>query len=268
MSDRVSYTVENHIAHICLTRGDKMNALDHSMMDAIIDAGERLKADKNVRVAVLSGEGRAFCAGLDMSNFAKMSEGDSGVTSKKAQTLAERTHGLTNRPQHVSWVWRESPVPVIAAAHGVALGGGFQLFCGADMRYAAPQTRFSIMEIRWGLIPDMGTTHVMARLAREDKLKELAMTGRIFETDEAYETGFVTRICDDPLAAAMETATHIANKNPDAIRGMKRLFDEHADREAAKMLMLESVIQDDIIGSPNQVEAVRAELEKREAKFS
>jgi len=268
MSDRVSYTVENHIAHICLTRGDKMNALDHSMMDGIIEAGERLKADKDVRVAVLSGEGRAFCAGLDMANFAKMSSGSGSVTSKESQKLADRTHGLTNRPQHVSWVWREAPVPVIAAVHGVALGGGFQLFCGADIRYAAPKTRFSIMEIRWGLVPDMGTTHVMGRLAREDKLKELAMTGRIFETDEAYETGFITRVCDDPLAAAMETAEGIASKNPDAIRGMKRLFNEHADREASKMLMLESVIQDDIIGTPNQIEAVRAELEKREAKYA
>jgi len=275
MSDRVSYEVQDHIAMIKLTRPEKMNALDGAMIDGIIEAGERLKKDSSVRVAILSGDGRAFCAGLDMANFARMSEGpranggsDSGVTSHAGQKLADRTHGITNRAQHTSWVWREAPVPVIAAAHGVALGGGFQLFLGADIRYAAPATRFSIMEIRWGLIPDMGTTHVMARLAREDKLKELALTGRIFESDEAYETGFLTRICDDPLAAALETAQTIASKNPDAIRATKELFNSEADRYAANMLMKESVLQDQIIGFPNQVEAVRAELEQRPAQFA
>lgn len=277
MSQRVSYEVQDHIAMIKLTRADKMNALDGAMIDGIIDAAERLKTDASVRVAIISGDGRAFCAGLDMANFARMSQGPDGkgdgnggssdVTSGPSAKLEERTHGLTNRAQQVSWGWREAPVPVIAAAHGVALGGGFQLFMGADIRYAAPATRFSIMEIRWGLIPDMGTTHVMARLAREDKLKELALTGRIFESDEAYEIGFLTRVCNDPLAAALETAQTIASKNPDAIRSTKELFNSQADRYAADMLLQESVLQDKIIGFPNQVEAVRAELEQRTAHF-
>ena len=159
-------------------------------------------------------------------------------------------------------------VPVIAAAQGFALGGGFQVFMGADMRYAAPGTKFSIMESRWGLVPDMGTTHVMARLAREDIVKELAMTARIFEAEEAYEYGFLTRVCDDPIAAAFETATAIATRNPDAIRATKQLFNEPADRFVAETLMLESVLQDEIIGSPNQVEAVKAELEGRAAVFT
>jgi enoyl-CoA hydratase/carnithine racemase len=270
MNDRVSYSVENHIAHIRLIRADKMNALDDAMIGALIEAGEQLKADKTVRCAILSGEGRAFCAGLDMANFSRMASGGSGssVTGKKSGRLAERTHGITNRPQHCAWVWREAQVPVIAAVHGVALGGGFQIMCGADIRYAARDTRFSIMEIRWGLIPDMGTTHVMARLAREDKLKELALTGRIFEAPEAHDTGFVTRVCDDPLAAAQETAELIASKNPEAIIGIKELFNSQADRFAPEMLMQESVLQDDIIGAPNQIEAVMAELEKRPAKYA
>ena len=154
-------------------------------------------------------------------------------------------------------------MPVIAAAQGFALGGGFQLFMGADMRYAAPGTKFSIMESRWGLVPDMGTTHVMTRVAREDIVKELAMTARIFEADEAYEHGFLTRITDNPIEAAFETATAIAARNPEAIRGTKRLFNEPADRFVADTLMLESVLQDDIIGYPNQIEAVKAELEGR-----
>ena len=271
MENRIAYRVENHIAHVHLIRADKMNALDAEMMDALIEAGERVKADDSLRAVVLSGEGRAFCAGLDMGNFAAMAGGgDAGVSGnqKQRQPLATRSHGLANRPQKVAFTWREVQVPVIAAAQGFALGGGFQVFMGADMRYAAPGTKFSIMESRWGLVPDMGTTHVMARLAREDIVKELAMTARIFEAEEAYEYGFLTRICDDPIAAAFETATAIAARNPDAIRATKQLFNEPADRFVADTLLLESVLQDEIIGSPNQVEAVKAELEGREAVFS
>ncbi|MDG2496520.1 MAG: crotonase/enoyl-CoA hydratase family protein [Alphaproteobacteria bacterium] len=271
MENRIDYRVENHIAHVHLIRADKMNALDAEMMEALIEAGERVKADDSLRAVVLSGEGRAFCAGLDMGNFAAMAGGgDAGVSGegKERQLLAARSHGLANRPQKVAFTWREVQVPVIAAAQGFALGGGFQVFMGADMRYAAPGTKFSIMESRWGLVPDMGTTHVMARLAREDIVKELAMTARIFEAEEAYEYGFLTRICDDPIAAAFETATAIAARNPDAIRATKQLFNEPADRLVADTLLLESVLQDEIIGSPNQVEAVKAELEGREAVFS
>ena len=269
MENRIDYSVEDHIARVHLIRGDKMNALDADMMDALIEAGERIKADDSIRVVVISAEGKAFCAGLDMGNFAKMAEGGSaGVTDGGSrQLLADRTHGLANRPQKVAFTWREIKVPVLAAAQGFALGGGFQVFMGADMRYAAPGTKFSIMESRWGLVPDMGTTHVMTRLAREDIVKELAMTARIFEAEEAYEHGFLTRICDDPVAEALRVAKDIANRNPDAIRGTKELFNEPADRFVADTLMLESVLQDEIIGTPNQIEAVKAELEGRKADY-
>lgn len=270
MENRIDYNVEEHIARVHLIRGDKMNALDADMMDALIEAGERIKADDSIRVVVISAEGKAFCAGLDMGNFAKMAEGGSaGVTEGGGrQLLAERTHGLANRPQQVAYTWRDIKVPVLAAAQGFALGGGFQVFMGADMRYAAPGTKFSIMESRWGLVPDMGTTHVMARLAREDIVKELAMTARIFEAEEAYEHGFLTRICDDPVAEAMRVARDIAGRNPDAIRGTKQLFNEPADRFIADTLMLESVLQDEIIGTPNQIEAVKAELEGRKPDYA
>jgi enoyl-CoA hydratase/carnithine racemase len=269
MENRIDFKVENNIAHVHLVRGDKMNALDHDMMDALIEAGERLHTDKNIRAAVISGQGKAFCAGLDMGNFAKMANPSEEKKSSVSEgRLAERTHGLANRPQKCGVTWREAPVPVIAAAHGFALGGGFQIFMGADIRYAAPKTKFSIMEIKWGLVPDMGTTHAMTRVAGEDKVKELAMTGRIFEAEEAIDLGFLTRICDDPLAAAMETAHQIANRNPNAIRGIKQLFNEPADRHLDDTLMLESVLQDDIIGMPNQIEAVTAELEGRAPVFS
>ena len=268
MENRIDISIDNNVAHVKMVRGDKMNALDADMMDALIEAGERVKANKSLRAVVISGEGKAFCAGLDMGNFAKMAgSGEAGVTEGDRQKLADRTHGLANRPQKVAFTWREVEVPVIAAAQGFALGGGFQLFMGADMRYAAPGTKFSIMESRWGLIPDMGTTHVMTRVAREDVVKELALTARIFEADEAYEHGFLTRICDNPIEAALDTAAAIATRNPDAVRGTKRLFNEPADRFVADTLLLESVLQDDIIGMPNQIEAVKAELEGRPAVY-
>ena len=204
MENRIDYRIEGHVAHIHMVRADKMNALDKDMMDGLIEAGERLKAEKSVRAAVLSGEGRAFCAGLDMANFASMADAGNKNAVAKREKLANRTHGLTNRPQQVAYVWREVEVPVIAAAQGFAIGGGFQLFLGSDIRYAAPGTKFSVMEIKWGLVPDMGTTHVMARLCREDVLKELAYTGRIFEAEEALQHGRAQPRCHAPHEAPVQ----------------------------------------------------------------
>jgi enoyl-CoA hydratase/carnithine racemase len=182
--------------------------------------------------------------------------------------LADRTHGIANGPQAAAWAWRELPVPVIAAVHGVAFGGGFQVCLAADMRYAAPDTRFSVMEIKWGLVPDMAGTQLMKTLARDDVIRELTYTGRIFSAQEALEYGFVTRIAEDPLALALETAAEIAARNPEAQRASKRLFNAAHRLTPAEGLLMESREQDAIIGGPNQVEAVMAELEKRPARFS
>ncbi len=269
MKDRISITVEDGIADVRLIRSDKMNALDSRMFDAIEEAGEQLRGDSTIRVVVLSGEGRAICAGLDMGNFAAMADDGNGKDEEHvaSQKLATRTHGIANKPQHAAWMWRELPVPVIAAVHGVALGGGFQMALGADIRYAAPGTRMSVMEIKWGLVPDMAGTQIMRHLARDDVIRELTYTGRIFEAEEAQALGFVTRVCDDPLAAAMDTARQIAGRNPDAIRADKLLLSDapYLDREQG--LILESQLQDQIIGKPNQIEAVMAEMEGRPANY-
>ena len=271
MKDRIEISVEQGVADVRLVRSDKMNALDPQMFDAIVEAGEQLRSDPAVRVVVLSGEGRAFCAGLDMANFAAMANSDqkagaSGehVTSQKLET---RTHGIANKFQHAAWMWHELPVPVIAALHGVALGGGFQLALGADIRYAAPGTRLSVMEIKWGLVPDMAGTQLMRHLARDDIIRELTFTGRIFEAEEALDIGFVTRVCEDPLAEAMKTAHYITTRSPEAIRAGKQLLNDapYLDREAG--LILESRLQKAVIGRPNQVEAVMAEMEGRQARF-
>jgi enoyl-CoA hydratase/carnithine racemase len=273
MNDRVELTVEAGVAHVKLVRSDKMNALDGAMFAAITEVGEKLREDRSLRVVVLSGEGRAFCAGLDMSNFANMASasdsvdtgGGSGGSKSKLET---RSHGIANAPQHIAWLWRELPVPVIAAVHGVSFGGGFQLALGADMRYAAPGTRFSVMEIKWGLVPDMAGTQLMRHLVRDDVARELTYSGRIFEAEEALALGLVTRICEDPLAAALETAQQIANRNPDAIRASKRLLNDASVISPAEGLLMESREQDAIIGTPNQIEAVMAEMEKRSPSFS
>ena len=268
---RVLIDIENHVAHVRLNRAEKMNALDNAMFEAIVAAGEQLKADTNVRAVVLSGEGRAFCAGLDMGNFANMAKGDSNtaaeVTGDQGR-LEKRTHGIANRVQYVSWVWRELQVPVIAALHGVALGGGCQISLGADMRYAAPGTKLCIMELRWGLVPDMGATPFLQKLLGDDVARELTYTNRVILAEEAKELGLVTRVCENPVEEALKVAAEIADRNPAAIRAAKRLLNNAPFESAAETLLAESVEQDAIIGSPNQVEAVMANLEKREPKFS
>jgi enoyl-CoA hydratase/carnithine racemase len=177
MDDRVKVTIENGVADVRLNRADKMNALDAAMFTAIAETGARLKRDQNLRAVVLSGEGRAFCAGLDVERMAAAANGGNLLPFKG---LDQRTHGVANFVQHIVWLWRELPVPVIAAIHGIALGGGFQLALGADMRYVAPGTRLGIIEAKWGLVPDMAGTQLMRHLAREDVVRELTYTARIF----------------------------------------------------------------------------------------
>ncbi len=272
MNDRVTMTIDRGVADVRLVRADKMNALDDAMFEALVTTGEAIIKDKSIRAVVLSGDGRAFCAGLDMGNFGKMAEGSrgGGRSPEQAQDLglSSRTHGIANRAQYAVWVWREIPVPVIAAVHGVAYGGGFQLALGADMRYVAPDTKMSIFEIKWGLIPDMAGTQIMRHLAREDVVRELTYTGRIFSGVEAKEYGFATRVCDDPRAEALATAHEIAGKNPHAIRAGKRLLNEAVVTDPRSGLIQETVEQVALIGSPNQVEAVMSNLQKREAAYA
>lgn len=268
MEDRISVTITDGVADVRLVRAEKMNALDIAMFEALVATTDRLSREKGLRAVVLSGEGRAFCAGLDMGRFEGMKDnGGSGLAGGGKRDLEARTHGLANHPQQAVWGWRQLPVPVIAAVHGVALGGGFQLALGADMRYATADTRMSIMEIKWGLVPDMAGTPIMASLMRDDVLRELTYTGRIFNGTEAKEYGLVTRICDNPLEAALETAREIASKSPDAIRAAKRMMN-NLSVDPGPALLAESIEQMKLMGSPNQIEAVRANIEKRAPKFS
>ena len=266
MKDRVSITVENGVADVKLIRTDKMNALDEQMFDAIIEAGETVSKDESVRCVVLSGDGKAFCAGIDVSNFAQMSTGQSAFT-EGGRMLATRTHGHSNIFQYVVSVWRDCPVPVIAAVHGVAIGGGFQLTLGADIRLVHPDTRMSIMEMKWGLIPDMAGISMARELAPIDVLRELTYTARIFSGEEAAEFGLATRTSQSPYEDAMALAQEIASKNPTAMQAAKSFFNTIEDLSFEENLLNESKIQDNVVDKDNQIEAVRAALENRSPNF-
>jgi enoyl-CoA hydratase/carnithine racemase len=268
MQKRISVSISEGVADVRLVRVDKMNALDAAMFDALVATSDRLSHEKGLRAVVLSGEGRAFCAGLDTDRFAAMKEsGGNGIAGGEKRNLTERTHGLANFPQAAVWGWRQLPVPVIAAIHGVAFGGGFQLALGADMRFLSPDARMSIMEIKWGLVPDMAGTPILASLVRDDILRELTYTGRIFSAQEAMNYGLATRVCDDPRAAAFEVAREIASKSPEAIRAAKRMLN-NLSVDPGPALLAESVEQMKLMGGANQLEAVRANIEKRAPRFA
>jgi enoyl-CoA hydratase/carnithine racemase len=271
MEDRISVDLHDGVADVRLKRADKMNALDDAMFGALVATGEQLKTRSGVRAVVLSGEGRAFCAGLDTQNFGQMASGTHRVNLERiagSNSGPARTPGGANRAQQAVMVWREIPVPVIAAVHGVAFGGGFQLCLGADMRFVTPDARLSVMEIKWGLVPDMAGFVLMRGLVRNDLARELVFSGRVFSGEEALGLGLATRVCNDPRAEALAFAKDVAAKSPHAIRAAKRLFALAADGDQQAILLAETTEQVKLIGSPNQVEAVRANLDKRAARFA
>jgi enoyl-CoA hydratase/carnithine racemase len=266
MSDRVVYTVDEGVADVRLNRPDKINALDMAMFAALVEVGEEIKADRAVRAVVLSGEGRGFCAGLDFASFQAMA--GQGSPQDAPTGLAERGERITNRGQQACYVWTEMPAPVIAAIHGVALGGGAQLALAADIRIMAPDAQLSILEIRWGLTPDMTGTQMLPRLVGLDVAKELALTGRMVKGDEAVRLGLATRLSDTPLDDALALARQIAANDPHAVRGTKALLNMAGQVSLAEGFKAEERTIRGLIGSPNQVEAVTAYFEKRPPVFS
>ncbi|NJS14593.1 MAG: crotonase/enoyl-CoA hydratase family protein [Sphingopyxis sp.] len=265
MNDRVTITmVDGGIADVRFNRPDKMNALDPAQWDAIAHALDQLAAMPGLRVVVLSGEGRAFCAGLDLGSMA--GDRDPG-TSSTGHSLADRTRGIANHAQYVAWGWRELPVPVIMAVHGVAFGAGSQIMAAADIRIVHPDTRIAIMEMKWGLVPDVAGMPLWRTQVADDVLRELIYTNRIFDGNEAKALGFATHVADDPLAKAMALAQVISGKNPHAVRGAKRLCNLAAHASDAELLQAESDEQIRVIRTPNQIEAVMAEMQNRPPVF-
>ena len=252
----------NGVAEVVLARPDKMNALDPAMFEALRAAIERLRGDAKVRAVVLHGEGRAFCAGLDKGSFEAIARGDGSFAD-----LEQRTHGLANAWQQVAWGWRELPVPVVCAIQGVAYGGGLQVALGADVRCVHPDARLSVMEVQWGLVPDMAGCVFLTELVRADVARELVFTGRVLDGREALALGLATRVAEDPLAEARNLARQIAARSPDAVRAAKRLLNGASPVRAAEVLLAEAREQQLLIGSANQLEAVKAGLQGRAAVF-
>jgi enoyl-CoA hydratase/carnithine racemase len=264
---RVTVEIAGGVADVRLNRPEKLNALDPATFDALIEAGERVGGDRSVRAVVLSGEGRGFCAGLDVAAFAAMTGPDGG--SDIAGRLGARPEGRsTSRGQQAAFVWSELPVPVIAALHGVVLGGGLQIALGADLRIVAPDARLSVLEIRWGLTPDMTGTHTLTRLVSLDVAKDLTWTGRMVSGEEAVSIGLATRVSPDPRVDALALAAEIAGHNPEAVRGAKMLLNQSGLVDRDQQFRDESRIMGSLIGSANQSEAVTAFLEGRAPVFA
>ena len=259
--DRVLVEVGDHVATVTLNRPDKHNALDGAMFEAIAAAAQGLADEPGLRAVVLRGAGPSFCSGIDLGSLAAGDGGLDGVRAALAQAPP-------NRFQLPAYGWLTLPVPVIAAVHGNCLGGGLQIALAADIRIAAPDARLSVMEVRWGLVPDMSLTRTLPRLVGIDVAKELTYTGRVVSGTEARELGLVTRLDEDPLAAAGTLAAEIAGRSPDAIRSAKRLLDSSWTAEADETLALEAELQSALIGSPNQLAAVAAGLTKQPAQFT
>ena len=258
-------TISDGVADVRMNRPEKRNALDGAMFQGLADMGERLKTEPGVRVVVLSGEGSSFCAGLDFSTFQMMSSGERPADGNPGQM---RDGGITHLGQQVCWVWQEIPVPVIAAVHGHALGGGVQIALGADIRIVHPDTQISVREVHWGLVPDMTGTLMLGSLVRADVAKELVFTARIFDGREAFALGLATKLSDTPLDDAMSMAAEIAGRSPDAIRGAKALLNGRFNDGAAQQFAEERRVIGSLVGRPNQVEAVMANFEKRAPVFA
>lgn len=260
MNDRVIVVISDGIADVRLNRPEKHNALDFPMLDALADAARELSSETSLRAVVLRGEGPSFCSGLDFPAF--IAAGD------EAMALFERDDDSpANRVQRAAWAWTEVPVPVIAALHGHVYGGGLQVAMAADIRFATPDARLSVMEVEWGLVPDMSGTQTMRHLVRLDVLKELTFTGRVVEGIEASSLGLVTHVAEDPVAAALALAGRIAARSPDAVRAGKRLLNGAVDSTVAEGLRLEERLQRTLLGTRNQLEAVAAGLERRDPVF-
>lgn len=260
MNDRVRVDCDGPVARVTLTRADRHNGMDFPMLDGVRAASRRLRRDRNVRAVILKGDGPSFCAGLDVKSVL----GKPGV---RLIALAALCSPVRNCFQEWSLGWRDVPAPVIAAIHGNCFGAGLQLALGADIRIAMPDAKISVMEAKWGLIPDMGGTVLLRELVPIDVAKELTMTGRTLTGIEAHALGLVTHVSQDPVAHAEALAAEIATRSPDSVAASKFLLQEAWSRGTYRALAAERKWQRCVIGRKNQGIAVRRNLEKTDVPF-
>ncbi len=264
MSDLVTISIQDHVADVRFNRPDKYNSLSFDMISAMAKTIKRLSQESTVRAVVISGEGKGFCSGIDVGNFTNPQPND----EIKVTSLEDRYEGrITNIFQYIAIGYKQLPMPVIAAIHGVAYGGGCQIALGADIRLATPDAKLSIMEMKWGLVPDMSASQTVRDVLSIDVAKELIFTGKIISGEEAAKINLVTRTCENPHQEAMELAKEIASKSPHAVRAAKKLLNEVWHGDEAKGLLRESQLEMTLIGSPNQFEAIMSNFEKRPPNF-
>jgi len=265
MEQRVTVKIDDGVADVKLARPEKRNAIDPAMLAGLIEAGEGLKGRPAVRAVVLSGEGQDFCAGLDFNSFRGMRDGE----RPSSQLVLPPSDGpATATAQRAAFVWTELDVPVIAAIAGNALGGGLQIALGADIRIVAPEARLAVLEIVWGLVPDMTGTQLLPELVGRDVAMELTLTGRVVSGVEAHALGLATQVHTEPRRAALDLARTIATRNPHAVRAAKRLLTISGRVDHEMGFAAERTEISTLIGSPNQVEALNARFQKRSPVFT
>jgi enoyl-CoA hydratase/carnithine racemase len=252
--------VKHHVAHVQMSRPDKHNGLDKDMMVELVHAAKTIRKNRAIRAVVLSGEGASFCAGLDFSYVAK----NPGFIPPFFMKLPWRQENMFQR---VGFCWRQIPVPVIAAIHGNCFGGGMQIALGCDFRFATPDAKLSIMEMKWGLIPDMSGTVQLSRLLPLDQAQLLTMTGKVIRGDEAQSIGLVTETKEDPIESAFELAHELATKSPDAISATKVLFRKVWKKDSRAALFWERWIQLKLLGRKNQRIAMRNGMKSENKPF-
>jgi enoyl-CoA hydratase/carnithine racemase len=268
LKDGIEVDVVDHIAHVRLNRPDHHNAIEETIMEGLLAFARKMMQPGEVRVIVLSGNGKSFCAGLDMNSFADMSTGDlSSESENVSAAMSDISPGGANRAQQIGWLWQEVPVPVIAAVQGAALGGGLNLALGADIRIVHPAAKLGFVEINWGLLPDMSASQSLRRLVSLDRMKELVLTGRRFNGEQAMQYGLATQISENPIEDALAMAAAIAIRNPDAVRAAKRIMNNSALVDVATGLAEEAAATRQLLGSANQLEAITAQFEERQPKF-
>jgi len=241
------------IADVRLNRPDKLNSLTLDLLEQLQATAESLAGDRELRGVLLSGEGRAFYAGLDFGSVM-------GEPDRFRAVFQPDVQRGTNLYQEAPWAWRRLAVPVVAAVHGHCLGGGLQIALAADYRFTTPDAKWSVLEAKWGLVPDMSGVQALSELVRIDVAKRLAMTGEMFSGQRAVELGFASEVAEDPYAAGLALLAEIATRSPDSVAGTKRLFDDTWSADATTTFQQERDEQSILLGAPNTAVAQHRSL--------
>ena len=252
--------IQDNIAIVTLNRPNKYNGLDWAMFSNIIRTIKILRKNKNIRAVILRGNGPAFCSGLDVMSIKKNPLFLLKLLIKPGMTIS-------NAAQNVSYLWRKLPIPVIAVTHGKCYGGGLQIAMGADFRFSTPDCEFSILEAKWGLIPDMAGMLAWREVLRGDVLRDLTYTGRLVQADEAQKIGLITRIEDDPMQAALDYAKEITAHSPDSVAASKLLINHIWTANDKSVLKMETKLQKKVLGRWNQQAAASRNISKHPKEY-